>query len=111
LLQRGNEPVEQLSSDTQMSGVARDNDGDLSEPFIDEECVRCAERSTALLRDQPDRVRARLYVALDDLVVKVIDRVKETAIAILGARPLQNVIACPDLSVAASERRDGQLAK
>jgi hypothetical protein len=70
--------------------VACDNDGDLSTPFIDEECVRHAERSSVLLRDQPDRVRARLHVTLDGSA-KVIDRVEETAITILSARPLQNI--------------------
>ena len=66
-----------------MSGVVRDNHGNLSTPFIDEERVRDAERPTVLLRDQPDRVRTYFHVTIDRIVVKVIDSVKETATPIL----------------------------
>ena len=91
MLQRSDEPVEQQSSDTQMSGIVRDNHSNLSTPFIDEERVRDAQRPTVLLRDQPDRVRPCFHVTIDRIVVKVIDDVKEAATTILSARPLQNV--------------------
>jgi hypothetical protein len=74
-----------------MSGVVRDNHGNLSTPFIDEERVRDAQRPTVLLRDQPDRVRPCFHVTIDRIVVKAIDGVKEAAKTILSARPLQNV--------------------
>ena len=88
MLQRTDEPVKQQLSDTQMSRVVRDNHGNLSMPFIDEERVRDAQRSTMLLRDQPDRVRPCFHVTIDRIVVKVIDDVKEAAITILNAHPL-----------------------
>jgi hypothetical protein len=79
LLQRGDEPVEQQSSDTDTSSVVRDKHGDLGTSFIDEERVRDAERPTVLLSDQPEYVRARFHVTIDRIVVKVIDSVEEAA--------------------------------
>jgi hypothetical protein len=75
LLQRRDQPIEQPSSDTGMSGVVRNNDGHLSSFAIDEERLRYTERSTVLLREQPARIGARLDLALDGFVVKMIDGV------------------------------------
>lgn len=47
---------------------------DLGAPFVDEECVRDAERPTLRLRKQPNHVGVRFHILIDGSVVKVIGK-------------------------------------
>jgi hypothetical protein len=77
-----------ISSNAKMPTVVRHNKGDLGAPFVDEECMRDAERPTLRLRKQPDHVGVSFHIPIDGFVVKVIADVKEAGIA---PRVLQSV--------------------
>ena len=69
------------ANNAKMPAVVRHNKGDLGALFVDEECVRDAERPILRLRKQPDHVGVSFHIPIDGSVVKVIADVKEAGIA------------------------------